>query len=122
MARCGREPVGIMMRLSISGTTRARVVPMALNVKDEEAVRLAGEVAAITGESKTRAIRVALQERLSRLERRGNETPTQRRARLLRFLEEDIWPLIPKDQRGKPPDKKERERILGYGEHGYSDH
>ena len=40
---------------------------MALNIKDREAERLAAEVAALTGESKTRAIRVALQERKERL-------------------------------------------------------
>ena len=36
---------------------------MALSIKDPEAERLAAEVAAMTGESKTRAIRVALEER-----------------------------------------------------------
>lgn len=92
---------------------------MALNVKDEEAVRLAGEVAALTGESKTRAIRVALEERLKRLERQGMETPSQRKARLLRFLEEEIWPQIPEELRNKPLTKAEREEILGIGEHGY---
>lgn len=40
---------------------------MAFALKDEDAMRLAGEVALITGESKTRAIRVALEERLARL-------------------------------------------------------
>ena len=95
---------------------------MALNVKDEEAVRLAGEVAARTGESKTRAIRVALAERLQRLETERPENAAERRERLQRFMEEEIWPLIPEELRNKPISKQEREEILGYGERGYSDH
>ncbi len=91
---------------------------MALNVKDEEAVRLAGEIAAITGESKTRAIRVALQERRERLLLGEEGDPQGRREHLRRFLEEEIWPQIPPDQLGVAITKEEREEILGYGEHG----
>ena len=40
---------------------------MALNIKDREAERLAAEIATMTGESKTRAVKVALQERKERL-------------------------------------------------------
>jgi antitoxin VapB len=40
---------------------------MALNIKDPETEKLAAEVAAITGESKTQAVKVALQERKQRL-------------------------------------------------------
>ena len=113
MARSGREPVG-----TLTGTNTApRLVPMALNVKGEEAVRLAGEDALMTGESKTRAIRVALAERLERL--RADETPEQRKARLISFMEEEIWPHT----KGiGAPTKAEREEILGYGEGGFSDH
>jgi antitoxin VapB len=93
---------------------------MALNVKDEKAVRLAGEVAAITGESKTRAIRVALQERLERLRHNGphRESSAERGARLRRFLEDEVWPQIPESERNRPLTRAEREEILGYGEHG----
>jgi hypothetical protein len=35
-----------------------------------------------------------------------------------RFLEEEIWPLIPPDELGRPLSKAEREEILGFGEHG----
>lgn len=93
---------------------------MALNVKDEEAVRLAGRVAAMTGESKTRAIRVALEERLERL--RAEETPEQRKARLMRWLEEEVWPTLSDEYKNKPLTKEEREEILGYGEYGVADH
>lgn len=118
MAGKDREQVGALRGMFTIGTTCTRVVPMALNVKDEEAVRLAGEIAALTGESKTRAIRVALQERLERLVRE-QETPAERKQRLIRFLEEEVWPTIPEELRGKPPTKAEREEILGIGEHGY---
>src|SRR5262249_60800991 len=40
---------------------------MALNIKDPEVEKLAAEIAAMTGESKTRAVKVALQERRQRL-------------------------------------------------------
>jgi hypothetical protein len=36
---------------------------VALNIKDRETERLAAEVAALAGETKTRAVKVALQER-----------------------------------------------------------
>jgi hypothetical protein len=35
-----------------------------------------------------------------------------------RFLEEEIWPLVPPDRLGKPVSKAEREEIPGFGEHG----
>jgi len=42
----------------------------------------------------------------------------QREERLIRFLEEEIWPLVPPDQLGKPVSKAEREELLGFGEYG----
>ncbi len=90
---------------------------MALNIKDAETVRLAAEVAALTGESKTRAVRTALEERKARL--RAIETPEDRKRRLRRFLEEEVWPQIPPDVRGVPISKAEREEILGIGPEGY---
>lgn len=97
---------------------------MALNLKDEEAVRLAGEVAARTGESKTRAIRVALQERLERLETERPETPEERVARMTEWLEREVWSKIPTEERGRPPmTKEEREELLGYDKGlGFTDH
>ena len=86
---------------------------MALNIKDPETVKLAAEVAALTGETKTRAVKVALQERRRRLAARP-------RKNLLRFLEEEIWPLVPEEERGQPSlTKAEREEILGIGPEGY---
>lgn len=88
---------------------------MALNIKDPEADRLAGEIAAITGESKTRAVRVALAERRARLE---GPTVEARRAGLLRFLEDEIWPQIPRAERKVTLTKAEREELLGLGPDG----
>ena len=89
---------------------------MALNIKDPETERLAAEVARLAGENKTRAIRTALAERRERL---GLKVSRQgRRERLMRLLEQEIWPLVPRAVLGKRVTKKERERILGYGKDG----
>ncbi len=90
---------------------------MAINIKDPETERLASEVGALTGENKTRAVRVALQERKERLTARaaGEES---RGERLRRFLTEEAWPQVPEGERGKPLTKQEREEVLGYGPEG----
>jgi antitoxin VapB len=88
---------------------------MALNIKDPETERLAAEVAALTGKTKTGAVRYALRQVLLSQSRRPVK---QREERLTRFLEEEIWPLIPPDQLGRPVSKAEREEILGFSEDG----
>ena len=89
---------------------------MALNIKDLETERLAAEVAGLTGESKTAAVRTALRERKARL---AVEQPgADRAARLLRWLEHEVWPSIPDELLGKEITKAEREEILGYGRDG----
>lgn len=65
---------------------------MALNIKNSEAERLAHEVAALTGESLTGAIAVALRERLERL-----RAPT---ADDLLAIGRDAAARWPKDQLG----------------------
>ncbi len=89
---------------------------MALNIKDPETEALAAKVAQMTGETKTRAVKVALQERAARLKLRIS--PDARAERVRRYLEEEVWPKIPPDVRGKPMSKEEREEILGYGPDG----
>lgn len=89
---------------------------MALNIKNDEVERLAAEVARITGESKTEAIRRALAERRQRLAYRLSHTDRQTRA--LRFLEEEVWPRIPADQLGRRLSRDEEDEILGYGPAG----
>lgn len=88
---------------------------MALNIKDPETERLAREVATLTGTTKTGAVRYALRQALRSLSR---PAVRQREEHLIRFLEEEIWPLIPPEQLGRPLSKAEREHILGFGEDG----
>ena len=89
---------------------------MALNIKDPETEKLAAEVAAITGESKTRAVKVALQERKQRLAVRV--VRRDRTDELRRFLAQEVWPRVPKKVLGKRITRREREAILGYGPEG----
>ena len=88
---------------------------MALNLKNADVERLAAEVARLTGESKTEAIRRALEERRRRL--KGPAT-AERRTRVLRFLETKVWPSIPKAQLGRRLTREEEDRLLGYGPDG----
>lgn len=89
---------------------------MALNIKNPDAERLAAEVAALTGETKTEAIRKALFERKQRLRLgRGRDS---KQARVERVLRERIWPEIPKNVLGRKISKRQKERILGYGPAG----
>lgn len=89
---------------------------MPLNIKHSEAERLAAEVAEMAGETKTEAVRRALEERHARL--RSRMSRAGREERVWRFLEREVWARVPETQRGRAPDRKERERILGYGESG----
>ncbi len=89
---------------------------MALNIKDREAEKLAAEVAAMTGESKTRAVKVALQERKQRLALRI--VRRDRGQALRRFLEQEVWPQVPRKVLGRRVTRREREAISGYGPEG----
>ncbi|WP_326951232.1 MULTISPECIES: type II toxin-antitoxin system VapB family antitoxin [unclassified Amycolatopsis] len=89
---------------------------MAMNIKDPEAERLAAEVAALTGDTKTGAVREALRLRRDQLMARDNTELRLKRMR--RVLEEEIWPLIPPEELGKPIPKDEWEEILGFGPGG----
>ena len=88
---------------------------MALNLKNDEVERLATEVARMTGESKTEAIRRALQERRERLKGRSLE---QRRERVLKFLEKEVWSTLPPGERGRRLTQAEEDEILGIGPDG----
>lgn len=90
---------------------------MPLNIKNPEVERLAAEVARLTGETKTEAIRRALAERRARLRTRVD--PARDLQRIIRRLEEEVWSRIPPDQLGRGPTKAEREEILGYGPEGF---
>lgn len=87
-----------------------------LTIKNAEVERLAAEVARLTGESKTQAIRVALEERRGRLA--SGVDPEARKAELLRFLEEEVWSRVPAHLRGQPHDSARDDELLGYGPSG----
>ncbi len=90
---------------------------MALNIKDKETEALVSEIAALTGETKTGAVRTAARERLEKLQRRAarrKRTPEE----IQQWLETEIWSQIPDELLGKGITKAEREEILGYGPDG----
>jgi len=82
---------------------------VALSLKDAETDRLAREVAKLTGESLTEAVRKALAERLERERHRRGETMSL--AERLDALAEECAALPDRDSRS--PDE-----IIGYDEHG----
>ena len=85
---------------------------MPLEIDDPETQRLAAEVARMTGESPTGAIRSALRERKERLVRLGEVGDRERELRAL--LEQEIWPSLPAEQLGRAPGQAEQDDILGY--------
>ena len=88
---------------------------MALNIKNPTVERLATEVARQLGVSKAEAVRRALE---AQLERIAEPSCAERSAQLVAFLERDVWPFVTPGALDRAPDKRERERILGYGEEG----
>lgn len=89
---------------------------MALNLKNPEVERLAEEVARLTGETKTEAVRRALAERRHRLTYRLGARDAGERVR--RFLEDEVWPQVPDTERGRRLSRQEEDEILGYGDIG----
>ena len=89
---------------------------MALNIKDPETERLAGEVAALAGESKTGAVRQALRERKQRL--LLAQGGLGRGDRMVALLEQRFWPHLRAGVRGSTIGKEEEEQILGFGPEG----
>lgn len=89
---------------------------MPLNIKDPETERLAREVAELTGESKTGAVRTALRERRERLALQ--RAVGDRQAALRALLEREVWPSLPAGAFGQAPSQGEQDEILGYIEPG----
>lgn len=87
---------------------------MALNIKNSDVERLAEEVTRLTGETKTEAIRKALDERRRRLK---GPSVAERRRRVLRLLDR-IWSTTPKKELGRRLNRAEEDDILGYGPGG----
>ena len=89
---------------------------MALTIKNAEVERLAAEVAQLAGESKTQAVKVALEERRRRLA--SGIDPQARVAEALQWLETEVWPHVPPELRGRPHDSHADDELLGYGPDG----
>ena len=95
--RCPEAPDLYTLRIGVRGEERK----VALSIRDPETDRLARELAALTGETMTQAIRGALAERLAR---------EKRRRELLAIIEEfQKLPVL---------DDRSEDEILGYDEHG----
>ena len=92
---------------------------MALTLKDPETNRLAAEVAALAGETEDEAVRKALEERKKHLAPwTAPSDMADRVERFKKYLEEEFWPKLPDDVRGRGISKEEREELLGYGPEG----
>jgi len=85
---------------------------VSLNIKNREVEELVDEVARLTGESKTEAVRRALAERRQRLAFRTEGRRTGER--FLTYLEQSVWPQAPADQLGRRLTREEEEEILGF--------
>jgi antitoxin VapB len=83
---------------------------MALSLKDPETDRLAREVARLTGESLTEAVRKSLSERLER--------ERLRRGRPARGLAERLLEIARHCSSLPDIDARSPDEILGYDEHG----
>lgn len=81
---------------------------MSLNIKNDEAHRLAQELAALTGESMTTAVTRAMRERLERVRRERNTALSDR----LLAIGKDCAPRL------KEPFRSDEHGDLLYGENG----
>ena len=88
---------------------------MGLNIKNEEVDRLVTEVARITGESKTEAIRQALLERRAKLMSEDERAAKVREG--FRYLETEVWPKLSPEAR-RPWTREEEDEFFGYGPDG----
>ena len=94
-----------------------RISTVALNIKNAEVERLAAAVAGLAHETKTEAIRRALAERQARLQARAGKPDGRKDLR--QYLEQNVWPLVPKRELGRVMSREEEDRILGYGPGGF---
>lgn len=81
---------------------------MALNIRNAETEELAEMLARLTGETKTAAVRRALQERLNRV----------RAERTGRALADELDEIALHCSRLPVRDNREPDEIIGYDEHG----
>lgn len=88
---------------------------MTININNSGVEQLLDEITQLTGESRTEAVRRALEERRHRL---ATQVATDEEVGLLTFLQNEVWSQIPAAQAGVRLTKEEEERILGYGKQG----
>jgi antitoxin VapB len=81
---------------------------MALNIKNAETYRLAQALADETGETLTKAVSVAVRERLASLQRKGRRKEV---VQSVREIQEFVRSLPDRDRRSA-------EEIIGYDDHG----
>jgi antitoxin VapB len=87
---------------------------MALTIKNTEVERLAAALSAMTGETKTEAIRRALEERCNRLTAERDEQIERKVEEYIAFLEREIWPHVKPERLGRPMSRQEEAEALGY--------
>lgn len=100
-----------------------------LTLTDERVLQLLEQLTAHTGESAESALRVALEQRLATLPTHkpsryphdgisdvpdGEADVKERAAKILAWLEKDVWSQLPEDVRGHAPSKAEQEELLGF--------
>lgn len=83
---------------------------MALTIASPEIERLLDDVVQMTGESRMEAVRQALVERQERLT--VSRTSLPHADRLHAFLEKEVWPRVPEEERGRRLTKEEEEALL----------
>jgi antitoxin VapB len=88
---------------------------MALKIRNAEIERLARDIATMTGDSTTGAIRQALRERKARLllAQGGRE----RGDRMMAVLQQ-VWPLLPTGVGGSHLTREQEDETLGFGSDG----
>lgn len=84
---------------------------MALSIESPEVEELVAALAAMTGETKTEAVRRALVERRERLSLQ--HAKRERGSDFLRYLAEEVWPKAPPGQLGRRLSRAEESDILG---------
>ena len=86
---------------------------MPINVKDPVVIKLATQLAALTGESKTEAIRSALEEKISRVSLASAQGT--RRAELVRVLGRKLPSMLRAGRRKTSLTAEEVQELLSYG-------
>ena len=92
---------------------------MAIYIKNQDVEAILDEIIAETGESKTEAVRKALEERRQRLSMISGGANDEER--FLAFLQDEVWSKMPADVLGTSLSKAEKEDILGYNVYGVGD-